>query len=359
MKNKGNISEIAQVFFKLGLFAFGGPAAHVAMMQDEIVEKRKWMDRQHFLDLMGATNLIPGPNSTEMTMHCGYTRGGVLGLFVAGFGFKMGLVPFHQWLPDTYEGAPTPITALLAAATKKAGFAATIRIVVLGMVVLHVDWTFALAIIAVMTMTIGNIAAIMQKNISRMLAYSSIAHAGYILIGLAVAPHTSLGLQGSMYQIMNHAVMKGAAFIAIAGIATTLAVTHIDKLQGLGRRMPITALGLVIALFALAGIPPLSGFWSKIMLFGSALDAGSVLWWAPWLAIAGVLNSALSLAYYGWLTRKMYFEGETQKRVIEPKSVMAVMIFSTIFLVGFGVYPDPLIKFVEFATPVIGLGIMP
>jgi NADH-quinone oxidoreductase subunit N len=121
-----------------------------------------------------------------------------------------------------------------------------------------------------------------------MLAYSSIAHAGYILIGLAVAPHTSLGLQGSMYQIMNHAVMKGAAFIAIAGIATTLAVTHIDKLQGLGRRMPITALGLVIALFALAGIPPLSGFWSKIMLFGSALDAGSVLWWAPWLAIAGV-----------------------------------------------------------------------
>ena len=136
----------------------------------------------------------------------------------AGFGFKIELIPFHQWLPDTYEGAPAPITALLAAATKKAGFAATIRIVVLGMVVLHLDWTLALAIIAVMTMTIGNVAAIMQKNISRMLAYSSIAHAGYILIGLAVAPHSSLGLQGSLYQIMNHAVMKGAAFIAIAGI---------------------------------------------------------------------------------------------------------------------------------------------
>ena len=103
-----------------------------------------------------------------------------VGLFIAGFGFKMGLIPFHQWLPDTYEGAPAPITALLAAATKKAGFAATIRIVVLGMVVLHVDWTLALGIIAVMTMTIGNVAAIMQKNISRMLAYSSIAHAGYI-----------------------------------------------------------------------------------------------------------------------------------------------------------------------------------
>jgi len=282
-----------------------------------------------------------------------------VGMFIAGFGFKMGLVPFHQWLPDTYEGAPPTITTLLAAGTKKAGFAATIRIVVLGMVVLNLDWTLALGVIAVMTMTIGNIAAIMQKNLARMLAYSSIAHAGYILIGLAVAPYSPLGLQGSLYQILNHAVMKGAAFIALVGIVTTLAVTNIDKLKGLGRRMPITSLGLVISLFALAGVPPLAGFWSKIMLFGGALEAGSTLWWAPWLAIAGVLNSALSLAYYGWITRKMYFEGETEKRVSEPKSVIAIMIFSIIFLVGFGVYPDPIIKFVELAAPTLSLGIMP
>jgi NADH-quinone oxidoreductase subunit N len=282
-----------------------------------------------------------------------------VGMFIAGFGFKMGLVPFHQWLPDTYEGAPPTITTLLAAGTKKAGFAATIRIIVLGMVVLNLDWTLALGIIAVMTMTIGNIAAIMQKNLARMLAYSSIAHAGYILIGLAVSPYSPLGLQGSLYQILNHAVMKGAAFIALAGIVTTLAVTNIDKLKGLGRRMPITSLGLVISLFALAGVPPLAGFWSKIMLFGGALDAGSTIWWAPWLAIAGVLNSALSLAYYGWITRKMYFEGETEKRVSEPKSVIAIMIFSIVFLVGFGVYPDPIIKFVEFAAPTLSLGIMP
>jgi len=282
-----------------------------------------------------------------------------VGMFIAGFGFKMGLVPFHQWLPDTYEGAPPTITTLLAAGTKKAGFAATIRIVVLGMVVLNLDWTLALGIIAVMTMTIGNIAAIMQKNLARMLAYSSIAHAGYILIGLAVAPYSSLGLPGSLYQILNHAVMKGAAFIAVAGIVTTLAVTNIDKLKGLGRRMPITSLGLVISLFALAGVPPLAGFWSKIMLFGGALDAGSTIWWAPWLAIAGVLNSALSLAYYGWITRKMYFEGETEKRISEPKSVIAIMIFSIVFLVGFGVYPDPIIKFVEFAAPTLSLGVMP
>lgn len=282
-----------------------------------------------------------------------------IGMFIAGFGFKMGLVPFHQWLPDTYEGAPPTVTALLAAATKKAGFAALIRTVVLGMMVLNLDWTLALGVLAVMTMTIGNVAAIMQRSISRMLAYSSIAHAGYILIGLAVAPHTPLGLQGSLYHILNHAVMKGAAFIAIAGLVTALAVTHIEKLRGLGRRMPVTALGLVISLFALAGVPPLAGFWSKLMLFGGALDAGSSLWWAPWLAIAGVLNSALSLAYYGWLTRKMYFEGETEARLKESRSVMGVMAFSIIFLVGFGVYPEPVLEFVRYAVPVLGIGLIP
>ncbi|CAE6486584.1 NADH-quinone oxidoreductase subunit N [Candidatus Nitrosotenuis uzonensis] len=276
-----------------------------------------------------------------------------VGMFIAGFGFKMGLVPFHMWLPDTYEGAPPTITALLAAGTKKAGFAAALRVVIMGTVALNLDWTMALGVIAVMTMTVGNIAAVMQKNISRMLAYSSIGHAGYILIGLAVSPFTTLGLQGSLFHILNHAVMKGAAFIAIAGIVTTLAVTNLDKLKGLGRKMPITSLGLVISLLALAGVPPTAGFWSKLILFGSALEPGLPAW-AGWLAIAGVLNSALSLAYYGWIIRKMYFEGETEKRVSEPKSIIAVMIFSIIFLVAIGVYPDPIIQFVENATPVLG-----
>ena len=276
-----------------------------------------------------------------------------IGMLIAGFGFKMGLVPFHMWLPDTYEGSPPPITALLAAGTKKAGFAAALRIIILGTVALNLDWTLALGVIAIMTMTVGNIAAIMQKNLVRMLAYSSIGHAGYILIGISIAPFSGLGLQASLFHILNHAVMKGAAFIAVAGIVTALAVTHLDKIKGLGRRMPITALGLVISLLALAGVPPLSGFWSKLMLFGAAIDAGSSLWWAPWLAVAGVLNSALSLAYYGWIIRKMYFEGETEKRIKEPASIIAVMIFSIIFMVTIGVYPEPIIKFAEMATPTL------
>jgi len=282
-----------------------------------------------------------------------------IGMFIAGFGFKMGLVPFHMWLPDTYEGAPPTITALLAAGTKKAGFAAALRIVIMGTVALNLDWTLALGIIAVMTMTVGNIAAVLQKNLTRMLAYSSIGHAGYILIGISVAPFSGMGLQASLFHILNHAVMKGAAFIAVAGIVTTLAITHLDKLKGLGRKMPITGLGLVISLLALAGVPPLNGFWSKLMLFGASIDAGSVLWWAPWLAVAGVLNSALSLAYYGWIIRKMYFEGETEKRVKEPLSIVGVMIFSIIFMVTIGVYPEPIIKFAEMASPVLTGSLMP
>lgn len=276
-----------------------------------------------------------------------------VGLLIAGFGFKMGLVPFHMWLPDTYEGSPPPIAALLAAGTKKAGFAALIRTVVMGAVALNLDWTLALGIIAVMTMTVGNVAAIMQRSLSRMLAYSSIGHAGYILIGLAVAPFSTVGVSGALFHILNHAVMKGAAFIAIAGIVATLAVTNLDKLRGLGRRMPITSIGLVISLLALAGVPPLTGFWSKLMLFGGSIEAGAAASWAPWLAVAGVLNSALSLAYYGWIIRKMYFEGETERRVSEPRSIVAVMIFSIVIMVGFGVYPEPLIQFAEHAAPAI------
>ena len=282
-----------------------------------------------------------------------------IGLFIAGFGFKMGLVPFHMWLPDTYEGAPPTISALLAAGTKKAGFAAMIRVIIMGTIALNLDWVLALGIIAIMTMTIGNIAAIMQKNLARILAYSSIGHAGYILIGLSIAPFSDIGLQASLFHIMNHAVMKGSAFIAVAGIVIALGSTHLDKIKGLGRKMPITALGLMISLLALAGVPPLNGFWSKLMLFGSALDAGPLLGWAPWLAIAGVLNSALSLAYYAWIIRKMYFEGETEKRVSEPKAVIAVMIFSIIFMVGLGVYPEPIIEFARIAAPTLTLSASP
>src|ERR687891_288109 len=243
-------------------------------------------------------------------------------LFIAGFGFKMGLVPFHMWLPDAYEGAPTPIGALLAAGTKKAGFAAAIRVIVLAVFVLHLDWSMTLAIIAVFTMTLGNLGALVQKSVPRILAYSSIAQAGYIMIGIAIAPYSSQALSGSLFHILNHAVMKSAAFIAVAAVAITLASYSIEKYRGLAKRMPLTAIALSISLLALEGVPPLNGFWSKLVLFNSAIVTGPEVWWGPYLAIAGVLNSALSLGYYAWIMRKMYMEDSPEtSRVKEPRAI--------------------------------------
>jgi proton-translocating NADH-quinone oxidoreductase chain N len=274
-----------------------------------------------------------------------------LGMLVAGFGFKMALVPFHMWIPDTYEGAPTTISALLSAATKKAGFAAAFKAIIFGMLVFNLDWSLMLAIIAVLTMTIGNLAALTQRNISRILAYSSISQAGYMLIGLSLAPFSDLAMQGTMLHVMNHAVMKSSAFIAAAGIAGVLATQNIDDYRGIGRRMPVTSLVMVIALFALAGVPPLNGFWSKFILFASAVDAGSEIPWAPYLAIAGILNSALSLGYYAWVTRRMYFDEPTGTRLREPRLILAVLVFAMVFMVGFGVYPTPLIAFSQDSVP--------
>ncbi len=275
-----------------------------------------------------------------------------LALFIAGFGFKMGLVPFHMWLPDAYEGAPTPIGALLAAGTKKAGFAAAIRVIVLAVFVLHLDWSMTLAIIAVFTMTLGNLGALVQKSVPRILAYSSIAQAGYIMIGLALAPYSDQALGGSLFHIINHAVMKSAAFIAVAAVAITLASYSIEKYRGLAKRMPLTAIALSISLLALAGVPPLNGFWSKLVLFNSAIVTGPEVWWGPYLAIAGVLNSALSLGYYAWIMRKMYMEDSPEtSRVKEPRAISAVLIFAMIFMVGFGIWHAPILEFATNSVP--------
>ncbi|HKU49626.1 MAG TPA: NADH-quinone oxidoreductase subunit N [Nitrososphaera sp.] len=278
-----------------------------------------------------------------------------VGLFIAGFGFKMGLVPFHMWLPDAYEGSPTTIGALLAAGTKKAGFAAALRVIVIGMFALNVDWTFALAIVAVFTMTLGNLGALMQRSVPRILAYSSIAQAGYIMMGISLAPFSDQALSGSLFHILNHAVMKSAAFIAAASVATALAGYSLEKYRGIGKRMPITAIAMTISLLALAGVPPLNGFWSKLVIFGAGINSGPEVPWGPWLAIAGVLNSALSLGYYAWIIRKMYMEdAPDMSKVKEPRAIVAVLVFAMVFMVGFGIWHAPLLDFASRAVPALG-----
>jgi len=260
-------------------------------------------------------------------------------LFVAGFGMKVAAVPFHMWIPDAYEGAPMTIGAFLAAGTKNGGFAALFRVFAIALIAIRLDWSGTFAIIAILTMTLGNVAALMQKSFTRMLAYSSIAQAGYILIGLAVP--SQLGIVGALFHILNHGVMKTAAFIAAAAVFSRLSTTSLDSYSGLGKKMPITAFTLTISLFALAGVPPLNGFVSKLVLFTAAVDGN--LWW---LALAGVLNSAFSMAYYGWVVKRMYFdEPASPGKLNEPRTLLVVLVACAIIAVVVGIYPGPILHY--------------
>jgi len=280
-------------------------------------------------------------------------------LFVAGFGFKMSIVPFHMWIPDAYEGAPPTISALLAAATKKAGFIAAIR-VLLALATLFVltnnpIFTLAnvFAVLALVTMTVGNVGALTQKSMTRLLAYSSIAQAGYILIGFVpfasnpASIAATIGMTGAIMQIVNHAVMKGVAFLAAALVLMQMKRGDLGAYDGLSKRMPITAFTMAVSFLALAGVPPLSGFWSKLFLFLSVANGQF-----GWLALAGILNSAFSLGYYAWLVKRMYIdEGESTERVEEPTWFVVVFAVAVGLIVGIGIFPQQLINFASSAIP--------
>lgn len=245
-----------------------------------------------------------------------------------------------MWIPDAYEGAPTTITALLAAGTKAGGFAALLRVFVVALVFFKGDWSTIFAVVALLTMTLGNLGALMQKSFTRLLAYSSIAQSGYIMIGLA-AP-TMLGIEGALFHILNHSVMKSAAFLAAAAVLMKLSTTALNGYSGLGKRMPRTAFALSISLLALAGVPPLNGFMSKLVLFTAAVDSHLY-----WLALAGVLNSAFSLAYYGWVIKRMYLdEAPDMTPVKEPPLFVGVLALSAAIIVLIGVYPEPVLSMI-------------
>jgi proton-translocating NADH-quinone oxidoreductase chain N len=264
-------------------------------------------------------------------------------LLFAGFGFKIAIVPFHMWAPDVYEGAPTPISALLAAASKKMGFAALFKVFLVGLFASKMQWDEAAAVLAIITMTVGNLIAISQTSVKRMLAYSSIAQAGYILIVLPVG--TEYAVAGGLFHIITHAFMKSGAFLVLAAMGAVAIGERLDDFKGLGRRAPWLAFAMTLFLLSLAGIPPLAGFASKFVLFSSAVYASTAagMQWLIWLAIAGVLNSALSLYYYARVIKKMYMEkGPEDRIVLTPMLKMAVAI-AAIMVVLLGVYPNAVI----------------
>jgi NADH-quinone oxidoreductase subunit N len=271
-----------------------------------------------------------------------------LGLLLVGLGFKVSAVPFHMWAPDVYEGAPTSITALIATGSKAAVFAALLRFLAAGVRAAAGEWTTLLWILAVMTMTVGNVVAIAQSNLKRMLAYSSIAHVGYMLVGF-VAGGTA-GAGAVLFYLLAYTFTTAGAFgvITLCERAGEEAV-HVRDYGGLGRRHPVLALTLTLFLLSLVGIPPLAGFVGKFYLFGSAVRAGFI-----WLAVIAVLNSAVAAYYYLRVIVAMYMqEPDAATAVAAPSFAGGLALgIALLGIVLLGLAPSP---FADLAQAAVAL----
>ena len=226
-------------------------------------------------------------------------------LVVAGVGFKIAAVPFHMWAPDVYEGSPTPVTAFLSVGSKAASFAMLLRIFLEGLPSMSDDWRLLFEVLAILTMTIGNFAALTQSNLKRMLAYSSIAHAGYLLIGVVAG--TQRGITAMLVYLLIYSFMQLGAFAVIVLMRRRDVVgDDLKDFSGLAFRKPFAAFAMLIFMLSLGGIPPTAGFMGKFWLFSAAIEEGYY-----WLAVIGVLNSAVSLYYYIRVVVFMYLKKET------------------------------------------------
>ncbi|MBX8637308.1 MAG: NADH-quinone oxidoreductase subunit N, partial [Thermoplasmata archaeon] len=280
-------------------------------------------------------------------------------LIIAGFGFEVAIVPFHMWAPDVYEGSPTPVSGLLSSGSKKAGFAALLKLFVVALIAFRTEWAPIFGALAILTMTVGNIAALQQKSVKRMLAYSSIGQAGYMLIALPVfaAAFGAGGIYGSnlqvfslssgIFQILTHAIASAGAFMVVAIIATNISGPTVDEFKGLFRNNRLLSVSLTLYLLSLLGIPLLAGFDSKLLLFSSAVG-GSIIRgysWLIWLAIAGVLNSAVSLIYYVRVIKEMF--SDTDKPIPKfpiTRFAQLSLWIAAVATVAIGLYPGPVIS---------------
>jgi NADH-quinone oxidoreductase subunit N len=274
-----------------------------------------------------------------------------LSLLLVGFAFKVAAVPFQWWTPDVYQGAPTSVTAFMSVGAKGAGFAALIRVLHSGFgdFVYTADWAVAIAALATLTMTFGNVAALAQRDVKRMLGYSSIAHAGYILVGVAAA--SDAGVRGVLFYLLAYAFMNVGAFAVACVVERRGAFsTTLSDYAGLGQREPFLAAAMAVFMLSLTGIPPLAGFWSKLFVFRAAVEAG-----LSWLAIVGVINSAISAFYYLGVLVQMYMRdaveapsnplgGEAQSKPVAVNLKAAVgtaVLLAMLVTLVLGVWPGP------------------
>jgi len=274
-------------------------------------------------------------------------------LLVAGFGFKIAAVPFHMWVPDVYEGAPTPITAYLSVASKAAGFAIILRVFYSAFGLpnwLSLDWGLLFAVLAAIGMTLGNVVAIPQANIKRMLGYSSIAQAGYLMVGLAtmgLSPASGvLGRSGLLFFLASYALANLGAFIAIIAISNKLDSDLINDYSGMGKRAPLLALALTLCLISLIGMPPAAGFMAKFYIFSGAVQHGLL-----WLVVIAVMNSVISAYYYMRVVKVMWLgEPVSEEAVPSPGALRVALAIACSGVLLLGVIPGYLMKLAEVAA---------
>ncbi|MBI4234554.1 MAG: NADH-quinone oxidoreductase subunit N [Chloroflexi bacterium] len=268
-------------------------------------------------------------------------------LILAGLGFKVAAVPFHMWAPDVYEGAPLPITAYIAVGSKVAVFALVLRLFAQGFLPAIDQWQLMVAILAALTMTVGNLVALAQKNIKRLLAYSSIGQVGYLLVGVAAL--SPLASNAIMLHLVGYAATNLAAFLVIIAFYNYSAKEEVPDFAGLADRAPFLAISLAAALFSLAGLPFFAGFTTKFYLFAAAAKEGFL-----WLVGVAVVNSLISLYYYLVVIKQMYIQPATDPTPVRVpvlvSSVLAVLVLG-VFLIG--IYPGPLVNAIGFATRVV------
>ena len=274
-------------------------------------------------------------------------------LLIAGFGFKIAAVPFQMWVPDVYEGAPTPITAYLSVASKAAGFAIIMRVFFSAFGLpewLSLNWGIIFAVLAAIGMTLGNIVAIPQTNIKRMLGYSSIAQAGYLLVGLAAMGFSPvadiLGRSSILFFLASYALTNMGAFIAIIAISNKLKSDLIEDYSGMGKRAPLLALALTLCLISLIGIPPAAGFMAKFYIFSAAVKHNLL-----WLVIIAVLNSVISAYYYLRVVKVMWL-GETVSKEKVPSSgaLRLALVLSCLGVLLLGIVPGYIMKLAQLAA---------
>jgi NADH-quinone oxidoreductase subunit N len=322
LRHQARSNEAALKYFLLGAFASGFLLYGIALIYGATGSVQLDVIALYIRDRMGE-----GDFSSLLFMG--------VALLIVGFGFKVAAVPFHAWTPDVYEGAPTTITAFMAVGVKAAAFAAFARVFLVAFGSVQEYWQWILWALAVVTMTVGNVTALVQNNVKRMLAYSSIAHAGYLLVALVAGGET--GGAALMYYLVAYGLMNMGAFAVVVAVSRRGEPNEeFDDYAGLGSRHPGLALAMTIFMLSLTGIPPLVGFTGKFYVFGAAVQSGFI-----WLAVIGVLNSVVSAYYYIRVIVTMYmYDGEKRIEPLSARPALAsAIVVAALATILVGVFP--------------------